>query len=84
MRRRGMLLVLLLLIPAAARAQRLPADVVPEHYDLAVTPNLPAATFTGKARITVRLTKPSTSIVLNAAEIAFDSVTVRAAVHLPT
>jgi aminopeptidase N len=77
--RRAALLVLCALIPVAAFAQRLPGNVVPEHYDLAVTPDLRAATFSGREVISVKLAKPSTTIVLNAAEIRFDRVTVAAA-----
>ena len=68
---------LLLLISAPAFAQRLPDTVVPSHYEIAVTPNLQAATFTGTERITVTLKKASTTVVLNAAEIEFDSVTIK-------
>jgi aminopeptidase N len=77
--RSGTFLVVLLLVPAAVLAQRLPVDVIPEHYDIAVTPDLEAATFTGHERIAVRVTKPTSAIVLNAAEIEFDNVTVTAA-----
>src|SRR5262245_36656913 len=71
---------LLLLLPStAAFAQRLPGDIVPSHYDLAVTPNLQAATFTGTERIVVAVRKPSTTIVLNSAEIEYDKVSVTSA-----
>jgi aminopeptidase N/puromycin-sensitive aminopeptidase len=65
------------LILAAARpasAQRLATTVVPEHYTLALTPDLKAATFAGVESIDVTLAEPSNSITLNAAEIAFLSV----------
>jgi aminopeptidase N len=61
----------------AAQAQRLPSGVVPESYTLALTPDLQAATFTGDETITVKLTAPSDKITLNAAEITFNSVSVR-------
>jgi aminopeptidase N len=69
--------VLFALVATPALAQRLPDNVAPSHYDLAVTPNLQAATFTGTERISVTLKQPSATIVLNAAEIQFDAVTIK-------
>jgi aminopeptidase N/puromycin-sensitive aminopeptidase len=59
----------------SALAQRLPQTVRPEHYSLALTPDLKAATFAGQETIDVTLTQPSNTITLNAAEISFKSVT---------
>jgi aminopeptidase N len=61
------------------QGQRLPQTVRPEHYSLALTPDLKAATFTGDETIDVTLTAPSKTITLNAAEITFKTVTVTAA-----
>jgi len=58
-----------------ARAQRLPQTVKPEHYTLALAPDLKTATFTGKESIEVLLEQPLDAITLNAAEIKFESVT---------
>jgi aminopeptidase N/puromycin-sensitive aminopeptidase len=58
-----------------ASAQRLSSGVHPEHYTLALTPDLKAATFTGSETIALTLDHPSTAITLNAAEIKFLSVT---------
>jgi aminopeptidase N/puromycin-sensitive aminopeptidase len=58
----------------ALRAQRLPEGVHPEHYSLALTPDLRAATFAGEETIDVVLDRPSATITLNAAEIKFVSV----------
>jgi aminopeptidase N/puromycin-sensitive aminopeptidase len=63
----------------ALNAQRLPSTVRPEHYTLALTPDLKAATFSGVESIDVTLAEPTDRIALNAAEIAFQSVTVTAA-----
>jgi aminopeptidase N len=79
--RRGLFTFLLLLLCTPAFAQRLPADVIPGHYDITVTPNLQDATFSGTERIVVDLKKPSTAIVLNSAEIEFDKVTVKSGNH---
>lgn len=70
------LLLLVLAWPAAA--QRLPDNAVPEHYTLWFAPDFTNDNFRGTANIRVRLKKPSTTITLNAAEIAFDAVTIAA------
>jgi aminopeptidase N len=63
---------------SSAIAQRLPLTVIPEHYTLALTPNLKAATFSGVESIDVNLAEPADHITLNAAEIAFVSVSATA------
>ena len=60
------------------RAQRLPQTVHPESYTLTLTPDLKAATFSGVESIAVTLAAPTNTITLNAAEIAFQNVTVTA------
>jgi aminopeptidase N/puromycin-sensitive aminopeptidase len=59
-------------------AQRLPDTVRPDHYTLTLTPDLKAATFAGVESIEVTIKEPVDTITLNAAEITFESVTVRA------
>src|SRR5689334_198363 len=61
--------LILALFAATASAQRLPAGVVPVHYDIAVAPDLAAAKFTGQETIRVTVDKPTSVVVLNAAEI---------------
>ena len=70
---------LLLAASCTASAQRLPNAVLPEHYTLTLTPDLKAATFSGVESIDVTVKAPVASIILNSAEIAFQSVTVSAA-----
>ena len=62
----------------SADAQRLPTTVRPDHYTLSLTPDLKAATFSGKETIEVTLSEPQKSITLNSAEIEFQSVTITA------
>jgi aminopeptidase N/puromycin-sensitive aminopeptidase len=59
----------------AAHAQRLPHSAIPEHYTLALAPDLKSATFTGVETIELQLAQPSNTITLNAAEITFEKVT---------
>jgi aminopeptidase N/puromycin-sensitive aminopeptidase len=73
-----------LLLAPHAKAQRLADTVRPEHYALALAPDLKAATFTGHETIDIALDEPSNAITLNAIEIAFQSVKITAAGHEQT
>jgi puromycin-sensitive aminopeptidase len=48
---------------------RLPRTIVPERYDLTLTPDLGNASFAGEARITIVVTEAVTEVVLNAVEL---------------
>jgi len=77
--RSALLACLALTFTFVLHAQRLPTTVLPEHYTLTLAPDLKTATFTGVESIDVDIRQPSDSITLNAAEIAFQSVTISAA-----
>ncbi len=62
--------------PLTSSAQRLPATVVPSHYDLAFDIDLDRARFTGDERIQVRIDEATNRIVLHAVEITFREVTI--------
>jgi len=72
------LALLVCLLPATAGAQRLATTIQPQHYALTLTPDLKAATFSGAETIDITLAEPTSSITLNAIEIAFQAVTVSA------
>jgi aminopeptidase N/puromycin-sensitive aminopeptidase len=74
----GLLVSAFLVSTGALCAQRLPQTVRPESYTLTLAPDLKAATFSGVESIDLTLAEPMNSITLNAAEIAFESVTVTA------
>lgn len=63
---------------SALEAQRLPGNATPQHYSLTLAPDLKTATFTGKEEIDITLRQSANSITLNAAEITFQKVTIRA------
>ncbi len=69
---------MILLGGSVAFGQRLPSTVTPEHYDITVAPRLADATFGGNVKIRLRLAAPSSTIVLNAAEVKFGAVSVTA------
>ena len=74
--KKWLLLFVTLAASVSLHGQRLPAGVVPEHYQLTFAPNLKDATFSGDEIIDVRVLKPTTIITLNSAEIKFASSTV--------
>jgi aminopeptidase N len=59
-----------------AGAQRLPDTIVPESYDLTFAPDLTKATFIGEETIQVSVGKATSSVVLNAAELEFQEVSI--------
>ncbi len=68
----------LAVLASAVHAQRLPTNATPQHYTLALTPDLAAATFRGEETIDILLAAPANTVTLNAAEITFQSVMVDA------
>ncbi len=68
----------ILMIPAAAAAQKLPEIATPHHYILMLAPDLNSETFTGDEVIHGDTLKPTNKIVLNALEIDFKEATIQA------
>jgi aminopeptidase N len=68
--------VLLSALPASA--QRLPATVTPDHYDLAFVVDLARERFEGTETIRVNVAEPTARVVLHAYEIEFREVTIGA------
>jgi puromycin-sensitive aminopeptidase len=64
---------------ADATDYRLPTTIVPARYDIRLEPDLDAATFAGEETVAITVTEPVTEILLNAAELAIQSVSVRVA-----
>ncbi len=57
---------------------QLPANVIPVHYDVALTPDANAMRFKGRVAITIEILVPSKSITLNALELTFDRASLKA------
>ena len=68
----------LVLTATAASAQRLPATVTPVHYDITVSPRLADGEVQRTEAIKLRVSAATSKIVLNAAEITFESVSISA------
>jgi aminopeptidase N len=69
-------LAVTLLTALPASAQRLPTIVTPSHYDLAFVVDLNRERFEGTETIHVRVSEPTSKVVLNAFEIQFHDVTI--------
>jgi aminopeptidase N len=59
-----------------ASAQRLPATVIPDHYDLAFVVDLAHNRFEGTEAIRVQAPQPTKQVVLHAVDIEFREVTI--------
>lgn len=59
----------------AATTTQLPRNAVPTHYAITITPDAESATFKGQVKTNIDLLEPSTSITMNAADLAFDAAT---------
>ncbi|WCT74315.1 M1 family metallopeptidase [Sphingomonas naphthae] len=59
-----------------AKPGRLPASVVPIHYDMRIDADAKAMTFKGEETVTVSVASPVMAIVLNAAELSIGTVQV--------
>jgi aminopeptidase N len=57
-------------------AQRLPETAFPDHYKLIFSPDFTRNAFAGDETIEVRVLKPTSQVVLNAAEIDFEEVSI--------
>ncbi len=79
MRKTVSFVALILALAPVVAGQRLPEIATPEKYQLTVALDFDKENFTGDETIDVRVPKPTSTIVLNAAEITFAEVTVTAA-----
>ena len=57
---------------AVAATGRLPAGVTPIHYDIRVNPDAAKLSFTGSSTILVKVSVPTPTITLNAADLSID------------
>ena len=57
---------------------QLPRTAIPHHYALTITPHASKLTFDGTIEIDLDVIKPTSALVLNAADLNFASATVRA------
>jgi hypothetical protein len=69
---------LLCAIAIVAPAERLSRVAVPEHYAIHLAPDFATDTFAGQVAISVRLSEPTRSVTLHAAEIQFHETTISA------
>ena len=61
--------------PAAEQTTtQLPRNVRPTHYDVAIAPVAAALTFDGKVTVSIDVLQPTSSITLNAIDMAFSKV----------
>lgn len=64
---------------ADSTTTQLPRGVTPSHYALSLTPDAKASTFTAKVAITVAVSAPTSSITVNALDLAFASASIEGA-----
>ncbi|MEO6306591.1 MAG: M1 family metallopeptidase [Nitrospiraceae bacterium] len=58
---------------------RLPRHIIPHRYDLRLEPDLATATFAGRETIVITVTQATSTIILNAVDLAISSATLEGA-----
>src|SRR5215469_2941932 len=76
MKRTFLLIAIFALTTVFAGAQRLPELATPENYKITLAPDFDKDNFAGEETIQIRVLKPTSEIVLNSAEIEFQSATI--------
>jgi aminopeptidase N len=61
----------------------LPSEVIPEHYDVQIVPDVANLSFRGRARIDLVVLRQTQTIVLNAADLSFEHVTLSGRTETP-
>jgi aminopeptidase N len=56
---------------------KLPTIVIPERYEIKLTPDLSAATFAGEEKVFIQIIEPVRQVVVNAAELEFQAVSIK-------
>ena len=64
---------------AEAKSYRLPTSVIPERYELKLSPDLTRWRFTGQEKVSVQITEAVHDIFLNAAELELSRVSLKRA-----
>jgi puromycin-sensitive aminopeptidase len=62
---------------AEQKPYRLPTTVIPDRYEIKLTPDLSAATFAGEEKVFVQVLEPVRQVVVNAAELEFQAVSIK-------
>ena len=79
MKRISLWIVCVVMAATFAAAQRLPELAVPENYKLSFAPDFSKDNFAGEETIQIRVLKASPQIVLNSAQVDFQSATISSA-----
>jgi aminopeptidase N len=58
--------------PRPAARQVLPAEVIPSHYDLLISPDAESLTFRGKVAVKIDVRRPTRRVVLNSSGLTLD------------
>jgi aminopeptidase N len=61
--------------PVSDQREVLPTTVIPTHYDLALSPDAQALSFTGAVGVAIAVQRPTSDVVLNAKGLTLDSAT---------
>ena len=76
MKKQLLFCISVLLLASFAMAQRLPEIAAPENYKLTLTPDFDKNNFTGEEVVGIRVSKATSQIVLNSADIEISEATI--------